>query len=104
MHRSRFLALFSMGLMPTGRAPGRAWTTRAHIRLITPFRSVEPATRRWPPAGRNHPPGRFRSVRQRPLIAPFAALIFGIGLVAMSEVAVGLDSVRKFGREPPIQI
>jgi hypothetical protein len=104
MHRSPFLALFSMGLMPTGRAEGKARTPPHLTRLITPFRSAEPATRRRPPAGRNDPPSRSRSVRHRPLIATFAALIFGIGLVAMSDVAVGHHSVAMFDREHPIQL
>ncbi|HZF39718.1 MAG TPA: DUF6152 family protein, partial [Blastocatellia bacterium] len=73
------------------------------IGLITPFRSAGPATGRRLPAGRNDPPGS-RSVRQRPLIATFAALIFGIGLVAMSDGALGHHSVAMFDREHPIQL
>jgi hypothetical protein len=103
MHRSPFLALFSMGLMPAGSAEGAARTTPHPIRLITPFRSAEPVTR-WPPPGRGDPPGRSRSATHRPLIATFAALIFGIGLVAMSDVAVGHHSVVMFDREHPIQL
>jgi len=104
MHRSRFLALFSMGLMPTGSAEGKARTVPHAVGLMTPFRSAEPAMRRRPPAGRNDPPGRFRSVRHRPLMAAFAALIFGIGLVAMSDGALGHHSVAMFDREHPIQL
>ncbi len=105
MHRSPFLALFSMGLMPTGSAQGQAWTPRHPIRLITPFPSWAPAARhRGPPPRRNDPPGCSRSVRHRPLRATFAALIFGIGLVATSDVAVGHHSVVMFDREHPIQL
>jgi Family of unknown function (DUF6152) len=101
MHRRPFLALFSMELMPTGSAEGKA---RHPIRLITPFRSAEPAARRRPPPGRSDPPGRPRSVTHRPLIATFAALIFGIGLVAMSDAALGHHSVVMFDREHPVQL
>lgn len=103
MHRSPFLALFSMRLMPTGSAEGTPRTIPHAIRLITPFRSAGPATGRWLPAGRNDPPGS-RSVRHRPLITTFAALIFGIGLVAMSDGALGHHSVAMFDREHPIQL
>jgi hypothetical protein len=103
MHRSPFLALFSMGLMPTGSAEGNARPMPRPIRLITPFRSREPATRRRAPAGRNDPPGS-RSVRHRPLITTFAALIFGTGLIAMSDGALGHHSVVMFDREHPIQL
>jgi uncharacterized protein DUF6152 len=104
MHRSPVLALFSMGLMPTGSAEGKARTVPHAVGLMTPFRSAEPAMRRRPPAGRNDPPGRFRSVGHRPLVAAFAALIFGIGLVATRDVAVGHHSVAMFDREHPIQL
>ena len=92
MQRSPFLTLCSMGC-----ASGRRG------RLITPLRSAESATGRRPPAGRNDPPGS-RSVRHRPLIVTFAALIFGIGLAAMSDEAVGHHSVVMFDREHPIQL
>jgi Family of unknown function (DUF6152) len=104
MHRSPFLALFSMGLMPTGSAEGTARTTPRPIRLIMPFRSAGPAMRWPPPPGRSDPPGHSRSATHRPLIATFAALIFGIGLVAMSDAAVGHHSVVMFDREHPIQL
>ena len=104
MHRSRFLALFSMGLMPTGRAQGRAWTTRAPIRLITRFPSGAPAARhRRPPPRRIDPAGRSRSVK-RPSGATFAALIIGTGLIVTSNGAVGHHSVVMFDREHPIQL
>lgn len=103
MHRSPFLALFSMGLMPTGRAEGTPRTIPHPIRLITPFRSAGPAIGRRPSAGRNDPPG-CRSLRRRPLITTFAVLIFGIGLVAMSDGALGHHSVAMFDREHPIQL
>src|SRR5215467_14499055 len=90
MQRSPFLTLCSMGC-----ASGRRG------RLITPLRSAESGRR--PPAGRNDPPGS-RSVRHRPLIVTFAALIFGIGLAAMSDEAVGHHSVVMFDREHPIQL
>jgi hypothetical protein len=38
------------------------------------------------------------------LIVTFAALIFGVGLAAMSDVAVGHHSVVMFDREHPIQL
>jgi len=104
MHRSLFLAHFSMGLMPTGSAEGKARTMLHPMRLILPFRSAEPATRRRPLAGLNEPPGRSPSVRHRPLITTFAALIFGIGLVAISDGALGHHSVAMFDREHPIQL
>lgn len=104
MHRSPFLALFSMGLMPTGSAEVKARTTQHPIRQIAPFRSAGPAMRRRPPPGRNDPPGRSRSVTHRRMIATFAAVIFGIGLVAMSDTAVGHHSVVMFDREHPIQL
>jgi Family of unknown function (DUF6152) len=104
MRRSPLLALFSMGLMPTGSAEGTARTTRHPIRQITPFRSAGPAMRRRPPPGRNDPPDRSLSVTHRRLIATVAAVIFGIGLVAMSDAAVGHHSVVMFDREHPIQL
>lgn len=101
MCRSLFLALFSTGLMPTGSAEGKARTMPHPIRLITPFRSAEPATRRRPPPGRSDPSGRSRSVTHRPLIGTFVALI---GLAAMSDGALGHHSVVMFDREHPIQL
>jgi hypothetical protein len=92
MQRSFFLALFSTGCATCRRG----W-------LTAPVRPAGPATGRRPPAGRTDPPGS-RSVRRRPLIVAFAALIFGIGLVAMSDVAVGHHSVAMFDREHPIQL
>ena len=104
MHRSRFLALFSMGWMPTGRAQRRARTTPDPIRLIAQFPLGGPAEcHRWPPPRRIDPVRRFRSVR-RPLGATFAALIFGMGLIVTSDVAVGHHSVVMFDREHPIQL
>ena len=105
MRRSPFLALFPMGLMPTGSAQGQASTPRHPNRQITPFRSGAPAARhRRPPPRRNDPPGSSRSVRHRPPKATFAALIFGIGLVATSDMAVGHHSVAMFDGEHPIQL
>jgi Family of unknown function (DUF6152) len=103
MHRSPFLALFSMGLTSTGGAEGTLRTIPHPIRLITPFRLAGPATGRRVPAGQNDPPGS-RSLRHRPLITTFAVLIFGIGLVAMSDGALGHHSVVMFDREHPIQL
>jgi hypothetical protein len=42
MHRSPFLALFSMGWMPTGRTQRRARTTPDPVRLIARFPSGGP--------------------------------------------------------------
>jgi hypothetical protein len=103
MHRSPFLALFSMRLMPTGSAEGTARTTPRPIRLIMRLRSARTATH-WPPPGRNDPPDRSRLVTHRRLIATVAAVIFGIGLVAMSDAAVGHHSVVMFDREHPVQL
>jgi Family of unknown function (DUF6152) len=103
MHRSLFLALFSMGLMPTGRAEATRRTIPHPIRLITQFRSAGPAMGRPLPAGQNDAPGS-RSVRHRPLTSTFAVLIFGIGLVAMTDVALAHHSVAMFDREHPIQL
>ncbi len=105
MHRSSFLALFSMGLMPIGGAQGRARATWHPIRIVTPFLPGPPVARPRPPRrGRNDPFASSRSARPGRLRATFAALIFGIGLVATSDVAVGHHSIVMFDREHPIQL
>ena len=99
MHRSSFLALFPTGPMPTGSAQGQAWTTRHPVGLISPF----PAARHRRPR-RDDLPGSSRSVRHAPSRATFAALMFGIGLVAMSGVTAAHHSIAMFDREHPIQL
>ena len=100
MHRSSFVVLFRMGLAPTGNAQDQAWAT-LRVRTIT-----------WYPSsvrGRRHRrlddlPGSFRSVGLAPLRATLGALMFGISLVATTEVAVSHHSVAMFDRDHPIQL
>ena len=106
MRRSCFLALFSIGLMPTGGGQRRTWATRHPIGLAAPFLLLPGAAsaRHRPPPGQNGAFGSSRSVRHRRLRATFAVLMFGIGLVAASSVAVGHHSLAMFDREHPIQL
>jgi hypothetical protein len=105
MHRSSFLALFSMGSMPVGSGHGRAWATPHATGLATPLPPGAHAARHGPrPRRRDDPLRSSRPVRHRPLRATFAVLMSGIGFVAASGMAVGHHSLAMFDREHPIQL
>jgi hypothetical protein len=104
MHRSSFLAPFSMGLEPLRSGEQRAWTAAHPLGLVTSFVPGASAPRHQPPPGRNGALGSSLSVRHRPWRTTFALLMFGIGLVAASSAAEGHHSLAMFDREHPIRL
>ena len=98
------MVLFRAELAPTGNAQDRAWATLP-VRTITWHSSgVRGRRDRRLPRRLSDLSGSFLSVRLAALRATLGALMFGIGLVATTEVAVSHHSVAMFDRDHPIQL